>query len=168
MGMDNLFALGDKVGELLVTRGETVAVGESSAGGLISAALLSVPGASKFYLGGAVVYTPASFRALTNIDRAMMRAKKIRSSTEDYAALLAEDARANHEADWGISETGAAGPDGNPYGDAAGHTCVAIAGPLPVRRTLETGSADRRANMFAFAGECLSLFIDVLETETSP
>ena len=56
--MDQLMSLAAEVGEALKARGEKVAVAESSSGGLISAALLSVPGASAYYLGGAVVYTP--------------------------------------------------------------------------------------------------------------
>ena len=60
-------------------------------------------------------------------------------------------------ATWGVGETGAAGPTGNRYGDAAGHACIAVAGPVDEAITLETGSADREANMWAFTNAALEL-----------
>ncbi len=144
-----LEALAKTIAERLWARRETVAVAESSAGGLISAALLGVAGASDYYVGGAVVYTAKAFRSLIGLPREALAG--IRSSSEPYALLLARTVRENMTATWGVSETGAAGPTGNGYGDAAGHTCVAVAGPLEHALTLETGSADRSANMVAFA-----------------
>jgi len=86
----------------------------------------------------------------------------VRSSSEPYAILLARTARENLGADWGLSETGAAGPTGNPYGDAAGHTCVAVSGPVEMAFTLETASSDRAANMQAFARAALQLLQQAL------
>lgn len=153
--MDDLWDLGEAVGAQLKARGETVAVAESSAGGLLSAALLAVPGASAYYLGGAVVYTGKARMALMDLPREAVTG--MRSSTEPYAILLARTARERFGAAWGVSETGAAGPTGNPYGDAAGHTCVAISGPVELALTIETGQADRRANMLAFAAAALDM-----------
>ncbi|WP_293678054.1 CinA family protein [uncultured Phenylobacterium sp.] len=158
--MDELEALAAEIGAILKDRGEKIAVAESSSGGLISAALLSVPGASAYYLGGAVVYTPKSRVLLTDIPREALEG--MRSASEPYALLLARTSRERFGATWGISETGAAGPTGNPYGDAAGHTCVAIAGPVEVALTIETGSSDRAANMRAFAAGALELLKRVL------
>ena len=149
--MDELEALAAEIGEALKARGEKVAVNESSAGGLISAALLSVPGASAYYLGGAVVYTPKARVLLTDIPKESLTG--MRSSSEPYALLLARNAVERYGATWGVSETGAAGPTGNPYGDAPGHTCVAISGPAEAVLTIETGSADRSAKMRAVAGD---------------
>jgi PncC family amidohydrolase len=143
------------LGERLKTRKETVAVNESSSGGLVSAALLSVPGASAYFLGGAVVYTPKARVLLTDIPREALAG--MRSSSEPYAVLLARNARERYGATWGLSETGAAGPTGNPYGDAPGHTCVAISGPVEMVVTVETGSDDRAANMEAFAAAALRM-----------
>jgi len=144
----------------LAARRETVAVSESSTGGLVSAALLAVPGASAYFLGGAVVYTRQARRALLGItDREMAG---IRSASEPYALLAARTVRERHGATWGLAETGASGPTGNRYGDAAGHTCIAFAGPLERALTLETGSADRQANMRAFAAKALQEFLDAL------
>ena len=161
--MRDIWELGERAGALLVARGERVAVSESSSGGLVSAALLAVPGASAFYLGGGVIYTPRAIFGLLGADKDEIRALGIRSSSEPYARFVAQTVRARVRSDWGLSETGAAGPSGNPYGDPAGHSCVAVAGAVTVSRTLRTGSTDRRANMHAFAAEALSLLGEVLE-----
>jgi PncC family amidohydrolase len=159
--MDELEALAAEIGAILKARGEKIAVNESSSGGLISAALLSVPGASAYYLGGAVVYTPKARVLLTDIPREALEG--MRSSSEPYAMLLARNACERYGATWGISETGAAGPTGNGYGDAAGHTCVAVSGPVEAVLTVETGSEDRSANMRAFAAASLGLLKKALE-----
>ena len=153
--MEDLEALAARIGEALKARGEKIAVAESSSGGLISAALLSVPGASAYYRGGAVVYTPKARVMLMDIPREALEG--MRSASEPYALLLARTARERFGATWGISETGAAGPTGNGYGDPPGHTCIAIAGPVEHAMTIETGSPDRSANMTAFASAALQL-----------
>jgi PncC family amidohydrolase len=150
-----LSELAAALAEKLKARGETVAVAESSAGGLISAALLEVPGASAYFLGGGVIYTGKARMALLGLRREDVAG--MRSSSEPYALLLARTVRENLGATWGLSETGAAGPTGNGYGDAAGHTCLAISGPAEMAFTLETASPDRAANMDAFAVAALEL-----------
>lgn len=159
--MDQLLPLAERIAARLVARRETVAVAESSTGGLISAALLMVPGASAYFLGGAVVYTVASRRALLGVGDADLAG--MRPSTEAYAALLARRALDRLGADWGLAETGAAGPTGNRYGDAAGHTCLALVGPAERAFTLETGRGERGANMLAFAARALELFAEAIE-----
>lgn len=140
---------------LLRDRRETVGVAESSAGGLISAALLAIPGASAYFRGGGVIYTGDARRALLGVPDAALGG--IRSSSEPYAVLKARRIRDILGATWGLSETGATGPTGNRYGDAAGHACIAVAGPIERVLTLETGQADREANMWAFARAALQL-----------
>lgn len=155
--MDQLDRRAARIAAALVARKETVAVCESSIGGLLSAALVAVPGASAFYVGGAVVYTRAAGRGLLAVpDHALAG---LRSATEPYARLNARTIRERLGASWGIAETGASGPAGNRYGDAAGHACFAVAGPggVELSATLETGSADRAANMRAFATGALDL-----------
>jgi len=161
--MQSLLPLAEKIAACLIERRETIAVAESSTGGLIAAALLSVPGASAYFVGGAVVYTKAARLALLGIGDAEMAG--LRPSTEAYSALIAQRVRERHGATWGLGETGATGPTGNRYGDLAGHTCVAIAGPAERAITLETGSADRRANMDAFAKRSLELLLDVISAK---
>ena len=158
--MQWLSPLAEKVAARLIARKETVAIAESSTGGLIAAALLAVPGASAYFVGGAVVYTKTARAALLGIGDAEM--KGLRPSTEAYALLGARRVREKMAATWGLGETGATGPSGNRYGDAAGHTCIAVAGPTERAITLETGSADRAANMEAFAKKALALLLEAL------
>ena len=150
-----LTQLGSAVGALLKERRQTIGVSESSAGGLINAALVAVPGASAYYLGGGVIYTVTGREALLRIGR--QDVPGMRSASEPYAALLARTVRANLGTTWGLSETGASGPGGNRYGDAAGHACIAVSGPLEAVITVETGSAEREANMWEFARRALEL-----------
>jgi nicotinamide-nucleotide amidase len=159
--MDTLLPLAKKIGDKLKARKETVGVSESSSGGLVSAVLLAVPGASAYFMGGAVVYTgPAGIAFL---DATKEKRGDIRSSSEPWALLAAELVRGRLRTTWGLAETGAAGPTGNRYGDAAGHTCVAVVGPKgKVARTLETASDDRVANMRAFAKAALELLDEQL------
>ena len=158
--MSGLAPIAEALAERLKARGETVGVAESSAGGLISAALLAVPGASAYFMGGGVIYTGKARMALLGLTREDVAG--VRSSSEPYALILARRVRENLGTTWGVSETGAAGPTGNPYGDAAGHTCVAVAGPAEMAFTLETGSPDRAANMEAFAKAALELLQSAL------
>ncbi|WP_419897557.1 CinA family protein [Roseomonas sp. USHLN139] len=154
-----------EIAALLTARREKLAVAESSAGGLIAARLLALPGASAFFLGGSVIYTAAAREGLLGITAGDMAG--MRPSTEAYTALLAERVRIRLGADWGLSETGATGPAGNRYGDAAGHACLAVAGPVARRATLATGQGDRAANMQRFADAALLLLRDALRGESS-
>ncbi|HET6927087.1 MAG TPA: CinA family protein [Hyphomicrobiaceae bacterium] len=159
--MDAMAELAAGVARRLKDRRETIAIGESSTGGLICAALLAVPGASAYFLGGAVVYTRRARVALLGIgDEAMAG---IRSASEPYAALVAASVRERHGATWGLAETGATGPTGNRYGDPAGHSCIAICGPVQRLLTLRTGNSDRAANMRAFALRALEELDVVLQ-----
>ena len=162
--MKTLLPLAEKIAARLIARKETIAIAESSTGGLVAAALLAVPGASGYFLGGAVVYTKSSRLALLGVGDAEM--KGLRPSTEEYSLLIARRVRERHNATWGFGETGAAGPSGNRYGDPAGHTCMAIAGPAERAVTLRTGSADRVANMDAFARRGLELLADIIQAKT--
>jgi PncC family amidohydrolase len=152
--------LAEQIGRLLTARKETIAIAESSAGGLISASLLALPGASAYFLGGAVVYTRTARSALLEIPESALEG--MRPSTEAYALLLARTARARFASTWTIAETGATGPTGNRYGDAPGHACIAICGPVEKSSTLETASADRLQNMYAFTQAALQLLLDSL------
>jgi len=153
--MQTLLPLAEQVALLLKQRRETIAVAESSSAGLISAALLSVPGASAYFLGGAVVYTRLAREQLMQLPREAVAG--MRSASEPYALLLARTASQRFSASWGLAETGAAGPSGNPYGDSAGHSCIAIAGMAEEAVTIETGKADRVENMRVFAAAALEL-----------
>jgi PncC family amidohydrolase len=152
-----------RVASLLRDRGETVAVAEGSAGGLVSAALLSVPGASAYFVGGTVIYTVAASRAW--MAGAVDVPAGMRGATETFAGYLATSVRLKVGSTWGIGEAGAAGP-ANPYGDPAGHTWLAVDGPSCATRNVLTGLDDRLDNMVAFAAAALQLFADVLEARS--
>ncbi len=153
--MESLTTLSAEVGALLKSKGQTVAIAESSTGGLISAALLAVPGASAFFVAGGVIYTARARTELLAIPADQLAG--IRSSTEGYARVLAGRVRKQLGTSWGLGETGAAGPTGNRYGDAPGHTCIAVAGAVTQAITVETGDDDREANMWAFTRAALEL-----------
>lgn len=161
--MHDIFAMGQRAGALLKARSERIVVAETSAGGLISASLLAVPGASAYYVGGAITYSIDSIKSLVHLDMKELRKQNVRSSSEPYAEILCRAMLARHAGvTWGLSETGAAGPP-NPYGDPSGHTCMAITGPVNLVRTLRTGQEDRVANMWAFANATLALLVEALE-----
>lgn len=158
--MPSLLKMAEPVGQLLKERGQTVAVSESAAGGLVSAALLSVPGASGYYLGGASVYTQTARRGLLRFNDAKAQ---LRGSTEEYATLTATTMRDLLEADWAIGESGAAGPSGNRYGDPAGHVALAVVGPATATRIVQTGNDDREDNMWSFAQAALDLLYETVK-----
>ncbi len=157
--MTSLVNMGRQVGELLKERGETVAVSESAAGGLISASLLSVSGASAYYLGGASVYTRSARRGLLRFGDTKV---KMRGSTEEYALLTASTMREIVGADWAVGESGAAGPSGNRYGDPAGYAAIAVSGPVTATCVIQTSDSDREANMWEFCKSALNLLYETV------
>jgi len=159
--MDTLLPLAEKAAALLRAKKQHIAVAESSTGGLISSALLALPGASDYFLGGAVVYTVKSRQVFLGLGEADLVG--MRASTEPYALLAARRVRERFGTDWAIGETGATGPTGNRYGDAPGHSCIAVVGAAAERAiTIETGQSDRTANMRAFAAAALKLLAELL------
>ncbi len=151
--LTGLFDLVGDAGDLLKKRGETIAVAESSSGGLLSASLVSVSGASSYFLGGGAIYTREARRALLGL-------------TEDVVTMRVHRGLCLNRCKGGA---GKAGGDvglvrerrerahGKFYGDAAGHVAVALSGPKTLSRTIETGGDDREGNMWRFAGEALKL-----------
>lgn len=159
--MSEIDQTAESVARRLTERGESVAVAESAAGGLIAAALLGVAGASAYFKGGVVVYTTEGKQRLAGLGAEVTAVH--RSATVPHTVKLAEAIRERLGATWGIAETGAAGPTGNRYGDAAGHAALAVVGPVERTETLETGQSGRRANMAAFALAALRLLDRALE-----
>ena len=155
-----------RVATTLRQRGEKVAVAESSAGGLVSAALLAIPGASAYFVGGAVIYTRRAGKALLALTADDMAG--MRGETEPYAALIANRTREVHRAMWGIAESGASGPSPSPYGDVPGRVCLAVAGARTAVHTVETGRHDRTVNMDLFARHLLALFDRTLHAQEAP
>ena len=160
LGSAELTALAERVGARLRDRGETVTVAESACGGLISAALLAVPGASAYYAGGTVIYTYPSRRAFLSMSSADVEG--LDPMTEAMASRFAALARAKLTSDWAIAELGIAGPTGSRYGIDAGNAVIGIDGAHPTSSSVTTGSNDRAANMNAFACGALELFERVI------
>jgi nicotinamide-nucleotide amidase len=158
--VNDLIPLAETIAARLKARQESIAIAESSAGGLIAAALLAVPGASAYFLGGAVAYTRQAKLLLLGLDESALA--EFRPATERHALLLARGARTRFAASWGLGETGATGPTGNRYGDPAGHTCLAVAGVIERTVTLKTGSDARLPNMRAFAAAALKFLADTI------
>ena len=158
--MPELSKLASTVADLLKERGDTIAVSESSCAGLLSAALVAIPGASAYYVGGAIIYTRVAQAGLLRVPDEAMEGQ--RASTEYYAALNARTIREIHGTTWALSETGASGPTGNRYGDDAGHACLAVSGPVERSITIETADNDREGNMWAFAEAAFALLEECL------
>ena len=157
--LQDLLPQAERIAAKLKARNETVSVAESSTAGMISAALLAIPGASVYFIGGAVVYTRLSRTELLRVSEAEFAAMTgITPSTEPYALLFARKIKERLETTWAVGETGTAGPTGSRYGHAAGHSCVAVIGPNGERAiTIETGKDDRVDNMRAFSIAALDL-----------
>jgi len=158
--LKNLEALGRAAAEALVRTGATVAVAESSTGGLISAALLAVPGASAYYRGGSVVYTLEARRELLGIRRADVEG--LEPLTAEMVARFAARARSQLETTWAVAELGVAGPTPARYGHEPGLSVLAVDGPRRLTRTVQTGSRDREANMWQFTEAALTLLLTAI------
>tara|TARA_Y100001968_G_scaffold329006_1_gene377384 strand:+ start:159 stop:659 length:501 start_codon:yes stop_codon:yes gene_type:complete len=157
-----ILKISSDIGQILKDNQQTISVAESSSAGLISSSLLAIPGSSAYFLGGAIVYTKSSQNSLLGItddDRI-----GIRSSTEECALLYARKIKEKLNSHWALSETGAAGPTGNSYGDSAGHSCFGIVGPITESMTLESGISNREQNMFIFTEKALNYFLTHLKS----
>lgn len=153
--------LAARIAARLIERAETVAVAESTTGGLVSAALLAVAGASRYYAGGGVLYTLNSRVALAGVPREEYA--NYQGTTPELLRSLAEATRARLGATWCIAESGLAGPTGGRFGAPVGHTTVAVVGPVERAEVFETGDTDREANMVAFTTIALRFFLDAIE-----
>ena len=156
-----ILRLANLTADLLIESNQTIGIAESSSGGLISAHLLAIPGASKYFMGGSVIYTRVAQLNLLGVKDEQMEG--LRASTEEYASLNARMIRELLGTTWGLSETGATGPTGNRYGDSAGHSCIGVSGPLSRTKTLETGIGQREENMGSFTKASLEFLIECLE-----
>ena len=159
--MESLLPLAEKIAALLKARKETIAVAESSAGGFVSAALLAVPGASAYFVGGGVVYTRKALTELTQASEEVLRG--LTPGTETSALARARLMRDRLATTWGVSESGTAGPTGSRYGYPPGQTAVAVCGPADAARIVRTGKAERLENMYAFAEATLELLLETLQ-----
>jgi nicotinamide-nucleotide amidase len=110
----------------LVERGETFATAESLTGGLVAATVVEIPGVSRVYRGGLVVYATDLKHELAGVDEQLLAERG--PVDPDVALALAAGARERCGADWGIATTGVAGPEPQD-GVPVGMVYVAVAGP---------------------------------------
>ncbi len=152
--------LANEIASLLTERAETVCVADGTTGGLVSAALLSVAGASRYFAGGGVLYTLNSRIQLAGADPKLFI--DYRGTTAEMLAAVAEALRQRLDATWCIAESGLAGPTGGRSGAPPGRTTLAVAGPIQRTEVVDTGLADREANMVEFTTLTLRFLRDTL------
>ena len=152
-----------EVSDVLKARGETIAVAESTTGGLISARLLSIPGASAYFMGGTIIYTRVSRKVF--LDASAEKLQGVKPLTEEMAKFFAKQVREKLEATWGIAELGIAGPTGAAYGYEAGSTAIAVSGPIEAAKSIRTGHNDRVRNMEEFTDGACQLLRDTILKE---
>ena len=164
MTLQHLAAIGARAGAALVARGQTLAVVDGATGGLISAGLLAMPGASAFYIGGGIIYSMKGRRLVLGHEPGSLRG--LTSATEAYALAQADLIRTRYASDWGLAETGAAGPGAHRLGVPNGTSAIGLVGPdgFAASITITTGHEDRLANMQAFAEAALTLLADSTQT----
>jgi PncC family amidohydrolase len=153
----------EEVTSLLKSRGETISIAETAAGGLISSSLLSTPGASKIYKGGLTVYTLPSRIAYAGWTKETIA--NYSGPTTDIVSGLAKQVRKDLESTYTISESGTAGPTGGSTPNRTpGYVALAVDSDKGTfTRELSTGlGEDRVANMVQFAVEALTLLRDVM------
>ncbi|EEA25933.1 hypothetical protein TMatcc_005817 [Talaromyces marneffei ATCC 18224] len=153
----------EEISSLLKERKETVSVAETAAGGIISASLLSVPGASAYYKGGLTLYTLES--RIVFADWTQEHIANYKGPTTAIVAGLAESTRSKLQSTYTISESGTAGPGGGKASRKPGVAFLAIATPGgSYTREIDTGyGEDREKNMVGFAEEALKLLRDVIK-----
>ena len=159
--MKSLTDLSANIAALLKERGETISIAESSTGGLISASLLAIPGASTYFEGGGVVYTLESRRQLLGITDEQVGG--LSPLSEEYIALSAAAIKNKLNTTWSLAEIGATGPAGTRYGHPPGICVIAVDGPVKLTRLIETGDDDREANMWAFAEAAFKLLGEAIK-----
>ena len=158
--MNSLTDLSADIAALLKERGETISIAESSTGGLISAALLAIPGASTYFEGGGVVYTLESRRQLLGVTDEQVDG--LSPLSEEYIALSAAAIKNKLNTTWSLAEIGATGPAGTRYGHPPGICVIAVDGAVKLSRLIETGNDDREANMWAFAEAAFKLLSEAM------
>lgn len=161
--MDMLTTLATEVAAELKSREQTVAVSESSAGGLISAALLSIPGASAYFLGGGVIYTREARRILLDIPDDEVR--HLLPLSEDYVTRCAVAIREKLGATWSVAEIGTTGPTGSRYGIPAGVCWLVVDGPVRRVRHIENAGDAREPNMWGYTRAALDLLHEAIRAQ---
>ncbi len=146
-------------GELLRSRGWTVAVAESCTGGLLGAALTAVPGSSAYVLGGVIAYDNAVKTGVLNVDTTLLAQHG--AVSEEVASAMARGARQLLGADVGVGITGVGGPGAEEGGKPAGLVYVAVAGPTGERAVRLDEDRGREGNRAAAVAAALRILVNL-------
>lgn len=131
------------VAALLGARAERLAVAESCTGGGLGARLTSLPGASSWFDGGVIAYSNAVKQSLLGVSPDIL--ERYGAVSVECAAAMAEGARTATGAEWGVSITGIAGPDGGTDDKPVGTVCIGIAGPTTTATSTRFWGRDRES-----------------------
>ena len=148
------------VHNLLTARGLTLATAESCTGGAIAARFTAMPGASAYFLCGAVSYSNESKSALLGVDPAAIR--RFGAVSEEVARQMAEGARRISGADYAVSTTGIAGPTGGTAEKPVGTVWIAVSTPHGTTAVLKQCGTDRGQIIDRASALAISLLHDVL------
>ena len=154
-----IYALAELVGKRLSERQKSIAVAESSTGGMLGAALTEIPGSSAYFLGGIIAYANAVKVGVLGVPQAVLDTEGAVSAMT--AAAMAEGVRKLLKADIGLSITAVAGPGESEY-KQAGLTYIGIADPAP-RSVRYRWSGDRWFNRRQSVLAALQLLAPELE-----
>lgn len=157
-----------EIAEILRSRNQTLAISEAACGGLISAYIVSVPGASNFYIGGKLVYSLKQRLKLSGWSEEEI--SNYMGPSQQVALKLARTAKYELGSTYVLSETGFAGPSNNLHiqnndengesdkelmddkSQSVGTVYLGLSGPNGEASTWKnTGNVDRAKNMSEFA-----------------
>ncbi len=159
--------LAQQLGQLLKARGQTVATAESCTGGLIGDRLTDVPGSSAYFLGGAIVYANSAKQRLLGVSQTTLQQHG--AVSEAVAIEMAAGARRLFDADYALSATGVAGPDGGTPDKPVGLVYIGLAMREGAWARRHVWSGDRRDNKTQTVDAALTWLIEHLtESATAP
>ena len=146
--------------QLFQKTGMTFSTAESCTGGDIARRFTALPGASAFFMGGAVTYTNAVKAELLGIDRDMIEEKGAVSL--EVAKAMAEGVRARLGTDMAVSVTGLAGPDGDEFGNPVGTVWIGVSTDASTEAKKCLFKGNRQIIRFNTCLEALRLVRDAL------
>lgn len=158
MADDPLDALAARLGELCLALGLRVATVESCTGGLVGHAITEIPGSSAYYVGGFVTYSDALKAGSVGVSQDVLAAHGAVSA--QAAMAMATGGRERTGADYAVSVTGVAGPDGGSPAKPVGLTYVAVADAVGVAVNRHVWTGDRSENKRHSAAAALGLLIE--------
>lgn len=159
-------SLEQRVGELLMERGWTLATAESCTGGLLGQKVVSVPGASRYYLGGITAYDNIAKERLLGVPPGVLECHG--AVSEETARAMVRGARARFGSACALSTTGIAGPGGGTAEKPVGTVWIACGTPEGEWARKISVPLDRASVMEMGAHTALFLLWSKLRAQTAP